>query len=140
MGGVIFMVAFVGLLAWGCLAIIAGAYGLALPLFHPVIAAVIGFAGPPLLITSAGFSWLRARAWRGMTKLKVTPPGGEGTRLARGDYAIQLTEGGPSALERLTLALAILGLTAVPYWIGLPGPKWWIGGGLIVWVFRRALF
>lgn len=140
MAGIVFTVVFTGLLAWGCLAIIARAYGLALPLFHPAIAIGVGLAGPPLLIFTAGLAWLRARAWRGMTKLKVTPPGGHATHLARGDYAIELVDGGPTALERLTLGLVILGLAAVPYWIGLPGPEWWIGGGFLLWIFRRALF
>ena len=74
--GAAFMVAFVGVFAWGCLAIIARHYGLLLPLFHPAIAIAVNFGGPVLLILGAGFSWLRARTWRKMSVLRVTPPGG----------------------------------------------------------------
>jgi hypothetical protein len=53
--GAAFMVAFVGIFAWGCLAIIARHYGLLLPLFNPAIAMAGNFGGPVLLIFGAGF-------------------------------------------------------------------------------------
>lgn len=100
--GAAFMVAFVGIFAWGCVAIIARHYGLPLPLIHPAIAIAVTYGGPVLLIFGAGFSWLRTRAWRRMSTLRVIPPGGVGTKLARGQYTFELVDGGPSRLERLT--------------------------------------
>lgn len=140
MFGAAFMVAFVGVFAWGCLTIIARHYGLLLPLFHPAIAIAVNFGGPVLLILGAGFSWLRARTWRKMSVLRVTPPGGAGTKLARGEYSFELVDSGPSRLERLTAALLTLGFLTIPYWLGVPSPEIWILGGSTFWVFRRALF
>ncbi|MEE4290047.1 MAG: hypothetical protein V2J14_11790 [Erythrobacter sp.] len=139
MASMILMVAFVALLGWGCTAIIAAHYGLALAIPYAGLALLTNYAGPPLLVLSAGFSWLRARTWRRMSAERAALPGGAATRLARGAHQLEKPDDGPATLERLCGMLLSLGFCAIPYWLGASSPELWLLSGFALWLFRRRL-
>ncbi|MEM1363318.1 MAG: hypothetical protein AAGF94_16655 [Pseudomonadota bacterium] len=128
----------IGGLAWGCLGLIAAAYGLVLPTLHPWAILITVQAGPPLLFVCATIAWARARAWRRMDDMRTTPIGSVSTRLARGQPAVVQSTGQKSVLEWCAIQMIWLSIIATPFWLGLGYPLAWIGAGVATYWLTRA--
>lgn len=133
------MTALTAFAAYGCLVIIGAHYRVYLPTFHYYLGMVIWEAGPYLLLACAAFSWMKARSWRRMDAQRMRS-GEAFETLARGGYQVELpADTGPSGLERLCVALIVLGLAALPYWLGATAPGTWAGITIGVWAFLLLL-
>lgn len=126
-------------LAWSCLALVTGHYLIPLPFIHPWLWWITVQAGPALLLGVSIFAYTRAHRWRRMRDMRITMQGDASAAMIRG-HAPQSVQAGPSALERWCLRLVFLSLASMPYWLGLAGPEWWVGAGvLLIWITRTAL-
>ncbi|ARE41325.1 hypothetical protein RGUI_3184 [Rhodovulum sp. P5] len=124
-------------LVWACLALIAGTYGVFLPLPFAGFARVVAGYAPALLLGLSLFARLRARHWRRLEAMRDAWPGGASAQLARGDIHVDPPATNRSGLEALCGLTITLALTAFPYRLGAARPELWVGAVLVLrWVMR----
>lgn len=111
---------------WGCVKIIAAAYGLDLVNVAPWVHSEEAIGAPLILFGVAVFAILRGQMMRS-------------SRTTGDSETIQVFD--PlSWLERACLVSVGFGFLALPYWLALPVPEGWlIGGGLLAWFGWRKM-
>ena len=114
-----FLIAF----CWGCSALILGHYGLRLPMPFRWLGTATWQAGPLLTLCVAAFAWSRASRWRRLEAMRDQWPGGAAGHLARGELAVTPPQRDASFLERVCRTAFLLGIVAIPYWLGANRPE-----------------
>ena len=118
-------------MAWGCVAIIAGHYGIGL---YPPYgwAMFIQYYAAPWLTLLGGYKlWQQARLWR-----KLHAARGEVTWIIRKPWTGGIVFLRVSPLERIASFLMGLAGAALVYWFEFPGPEFLLIAALLVWFFK----
>jgi len=140
MAGVVIIMAALGFFSYGCMQIIGYQLGITLPYPGFYANLILMEAGPPLLLLTSIYAYAHARRWRVMKQARSFYAYDGPSALLRGYEVAQATITGPSALERLCIALIWLSIIAGAFWLDIPTPEYWLGMIVIaIWIARRAL-
>lgn len=122
---------------WGCVAIIAGHYGVGL---YPRIGLLIFFQhyfGPWITLYGSYILWKHASIWRGMDQARDQV----GVPLTRDPYQSMPPAGGRArSLERAAKFMMGTAAMSLVYWFDLPEPELILLAALLVWFFKRFVF
>lgn len=131
----IFATAFLMLMVWGCLAVIAGHYGIGIyPPFDWLIFLLHFFA--PWVTPIAGYRlWKECRTWRLLNQARNQP-----SPLTRDPQDRPAPTNRPHVMERIAVFMMVIGGVSLIYWFDLPGPEFYLAAGLLVWFFKNFVF
>ncbi|MEM1149931.1 MAG: hypothetical protein AAGI03_05140 [Pseudomonadota bacterium] len=132
--GMMLFITFLGLCAWGGLAILFHGLGGNLPLFGNWHVVLTWQAGPPALFLTSLYGWSAARSWRVMSATRYSH-----SPLGRGGAIHRPATQSKSGLEWICLQLILLSLLSFPVWLRLePISVWLITILLLLWLRRKV--
>lgn len=123
-----------GLMSWGCLAIIGGHYGFDLYPENSLLVMLLYWGSPWGALIGGTMLWNKARLWRRLYYMeqRLEP-------LLRSDHFVPLKAERPSTLEGWALWVVKAGAVALIYWFNLPDPEFLLLAALLVWLFRALV-
>lgn len=116
---------------WGCMAIIAGHYGIDLHPLLPWLGFVLHYAGPWVALIGGFKLWKQSRLWRRLHHLRL-----QMDALTRDPSPRIPPEEKPSTLERAAALIMASGAAALLYWFDVPEPEYLLTAALLLWFFR----
>lgn len=115
-------------MAWGCVAIIAGHYGVGLYPPYGWAMVILHYTAPWVTLIGAYKLWKQARIWRKLRSVEF--------HLTRNQFGPDIRAYRKSTLERFGELLMGLAGVALVYWFKLPDPEFLLIAALLVWFFK----
>ena len=125
-----------GLMFWGCLAIIAGHYGVGIYLPNGFLTFLLHYAGPWVTLVGGYKLWNQARMWRRLYHLRQ-----QAAPLTRDPFhRAPPPMDRPTGLERIAVVMMVTAGVSLVYWFNLPEPEYILTAALLIWFFKGFVF
>lgn len=119
------------LMVWGCVATVAGHYGINLYPGSRLLVFLMHVLAPWVALVGGFILWKQARTWRRLRHMRQPLP----FLLRQGRFPMPRPER-PSTLERWAAWMMGAGAVALIYWFKLSDPEIVLTAALLVWFFR----